>query len=168
MKNIYKILIGVAIAAVVVLVIYLLKDSKILGGAFGNLWVWLSGIYASVMILLGNFKGIFGGGKKRGSIRQLEDRLGEIRRIEKDLIDTLMAERAVFKDRISELESRRVHVQKQIDKQEHVLETQYSNPDVWREEVWSRYTQEEQQQKIEDLIGPTVDVSQLVPDAENM
>ena len=64
MKNIYKILIGVAIAAVVVLVIYLLKDSEILGGAFGNLWVWLSGIYASVMILLGNFKGIFGGGKK--------------------------------------------------------------------------------------------------------
>ncbi len=165
MKTIYKVLIGLAIIATVVALIYLLRNSNLFGGLFGNLWVGLSGLYGASMILLGKFKGIFGGSK--GGIQDLQNRLDEVNRIEKELIDTLMKDREIFKEKLAEVESKRIVVQEDIRRQEEELED-YQDYDTWEENIWNQMSEQEQIAEVERVIGPALDLSKLKEEVNDM
>lgn len=146
MKIFYRILIALVLIAVVVGILYLLRNTK----AFGNLWVLLSSLYGGAMIFFGKLKGFFT--RSDSSIAGLEQRLADVNRIEKELIDTLMKERQVFKEKLDRLEGEYAQINTKIQKQETVLED-YRDVETWEQNVWEKLTPAEQETLIEETHG---------------
>ena len=94
------------------------------------------------MIIVGKIKGMFS--NSGGAIDDLEERFDKSRKIEKELIDVLMAERKVFKDKIERLEGDYNRIDEQINQQDAVL-TNYESQETWQSDVWENLTEDEQQ-----------------------
>ncbi|MCB0289425.1 MAG: hypothetical protein KDH97_04130 [Calditrichaeota bacterium] len=146
-KPYQRVLLVIIILLVIVGVIYLLRNTA----AGKNLWVMLSSAYAAFLILLRKLKGFFLGGEP-DSIAELQDRLDEVDRVEKELIDTLMKERQVFKDRLARLEGEGAQIDAQIAAQQAVLEN-YSDAERWEANVWQQMSPEAKEALTRDAVG---------------
>lgn len=159
MKTFQRIMIVVIILAVIAGVIYLARGTAI----GGSLWVMLSSAYAAFFIILSKLKNFFTGGDSP-SIAELEDRHEDIKRIEKDLIDTLMKERQVFQERLARLEDEGASLDSRIAQQKEVLED-YADFDTWQANVWDEKTEEEKKALEEDTFGEEISLEDFrIPD----
>ena len=122
-------------------------------GMLRELAVVLSSAYGAAMILFRKIGGFFSGSST--TVRELEDEHREVQRLQQDLIATLMHDRQVYREKMTELGRQRQEIGARIAAQEAVV-ADYADFETWEENVWSPMSAEEQQAKIHEVLGPEV------------
>lgn len=135
------------VVAAILGILYLLRGMPF----FNNIWIIISAAYGAFLILLGNLKNFFEG-RDSGTIGDLEERLDELNKIQKDLIETLMAERTVFREKLSRLEREEASLDSKIKEKEKRLE-EYYDLETWEKNRWREKPGEKQQDSIPGPIG---------------
>ncbi len=147
MKSSHRIILFVIIAALLIGGVFLFKD---------QLFVALSSIWAGAMILLGKLRNLFGGSEET-TIEGLQTRLDDARKIERELIETLMNERQIYRDKLAGLQQQGREIDEKIAAQEAVLED-YEDLETWTENVWEEWTPEQREAEIEATFGEEIDL----------
>lgn len=142
MKSSHRIILFVIIAILLIGGVFIFRD---------QLFVALSSIWAGSMILLGKLRNLFGGSDSP-SINELQTQLDDTRKIEKELIETLMQERQVYRDKLQGLQQEGRAIDEKITAQQKVLED-YQDFETWEENVWEALTPEEQQAETRETFG---------------
>lgn len=146
MKLYQKILLGVAVIVILVVIIFFLRDVPF----FKNLWVGISALFSGLMILLAKAKGVFSG--DTSSTDEMKAELEKLRKVEKDLIDTLMKEREIYKEKIKRLEEEGRIIDQKITSKQKELEN-YQSYEYWKESMWDHYSDGQKAKEAEDLYG---------------
>ena len=146
MKIIHKVIIVIVVVLVIAVLIYLFR------GQIKNWWVALSAIYGGIISQFKKIKNFFSGSDEE--VDDLKKRLEESHKIETELIDTLMKERQVYKDKMQVLETQYNELDQQATQKRKELEN-YQTFDKWRENVYAEMPEEEKEKVSSDIFGET-------------
>ena len=116
-----------------------------------HIFVAISSVWAGAMILLGRLRSFFGGSTSE-RVEELESRLTDARRIERELIETLMQERIVFRQRLQDLEQQGADLDRRIAASRESLD-RFETFETWEEGIWAERTPAEQQRQREAVFG---------------
>ena len=157
MKSSHRIALFVIIALLLIGGVFIFRD---------QLFVALSSIWAGSMILLGKLRNLFGGADAP-SIKELQTGLDDARKIEQDLINTLMAERKVYQEKLQRLQEEGREIEQQRTAQKEVLQD-YQDFDTWEENVWDALSPEEQQAQIQETFGQELSWDEFAYEYDDM
>jgi hypothetical protein len=152
MKTIHKIIIALVIIIVVAVLIYIFRNQV------KNWWVALSAIYGAFISQFQKIKDFFSGSDEEAD--DLKKRLEDSRKIENELIDVLMKERLVYRDKMAGLETWYKELDQQAVQKRKELEN-YQTFDKWRENVYSKMPAEEKEKLSDEIFGAAGSLSDI-------
>ena len=162
MKTVKHILIGLAVVGLIILIIYLFRNTVI----GKTLWVVISAVYSAFFILTKKIKQLFTP-EQSDDIESIKDRLSQTKTVEKELIDLLMKEREVLKERMDRLEKEGAGLDIAIKEQEKALE-QYNDLETWEHQVWDNMSEQDQQTYADEVFGEEIPLEDFEFDYNDM
>jgi hypothetical protein len=152
MKTIHKVIIAIVAIIVIAVLIYIFRNQ------IKNWWVALSAIYGALISQFPKIKNFFS--DSDDEVDSLKKRLEDSRKIENELIDVLMKERQVYRDKMAGLESEYKELDQQATQKRKELEN-YQTFDKWRENVYSKMPAEEKEKLSDDIFGKVGSLSDI-------